>query len=415
MKFEFIGNACGIFYGSKGTKLLCDPWIENGVFDGSWFHYPPLETSFKDIQNIDLIYLSHIHQDHYDDRFFDFPKDTPIVVLDDKFNFLIGNLERKGYTNLLKIRDGETLKFREFKITLYAPFAKNNFFDAGIGNLIDSAMVIENDQTIVNFNDNTPTPEACKILKKKFKKFDLAMINYNAAGPYPSCFKNLSYEEKINSHNNIISRNLNYMASLINILTPSRVLPFAGSYVIGGFLAYKNEYLGTITWDECREYLHNKVKNSIEVICLRDKDIFDLETGKSNNPYVPIDKAHMLKYINKISGSIYPYEKDQYPEINRLMHDIKIASRNMEERINNIGIKLTTSIAIDINKKEVLIFKPENPSQKLVCYIDLRLLRRILDRLSHWNNAEIGCHIDFFRTPNNYEPDVHNALQFFHI
>ena len=27
MKFKFIGNAGGIFTGSEGTKILCDPWI----------------------------------------------------------------------------------------------------------------------------------------------------------------------------------------------------------------------------------------------------------------------------------------------------------------------------------------------------------------------------------------------------
>lgn len=55
MKFEFIGNACGIFIGSKGTKLLCDPWIVDGVFEGSWFHYPPLKTKIEDLQSVDCI------------------------------------------------------------------------------------------------------------------------------------------------------------------------------------------------------------------------------------------------------------------------------------------------------------------------------------------------------------------------
>ena len=32
MKFKFIGNAGGVFTGSDGTKLLCDPWIVDGVF-----------------------------------------------------------------------------------------------------------------------------------------------------------------------------------------------------------------------------------------------------------------------------------------------------------------------------------------------------------------------------------------------
>ena len=33
MKFKFIGNAGGVFYGNKGTKILCDPWIVDGVFE----------------------------------------------------------------------------------------------------------------------------------------------------------------------------------------------------------------------------------------------------------------------------------------------------------------------------------------------------------------------------------------------
>jgi hypothetical protein len=51
----------------------------------------------------------------------------------------------------------------------------------------------------------------------------------------------------------------------------------------------------------------------------------------------------------------------------------------------------------------------------LTCSLDSRLMRRILDRVSHWNNAEIGCHIQFVRTPNSYEPDLHTALQFLHL
>ena len=31
MKFEFISNACGIFYGSKKTKILCDPQTSGGL------------------------------------------------------------------------------------------------------------------------------------------------------------------------------------------------------------------------------------------------------------------------------------------------------------------------------------------------------------------------------------------------
>lgn len=96
MKFQFIANACGIFISKKGTKILTDPWIVDGVFDGSWCHFHKLQTKVSDLQNVDAIYVSHIHPDHYDERFFDFNKDIPIIVLDHKMNFLIKNLLKKG-------------------------------------------------------------------------------------------------------------------------------------------------------------------------------------------------------------------------------------------------------------------------------------------------------------------------------
>ena len=86
MKFEFIGNAGGIFHGTEGTKILCDPWIVPGVFEGSWFHYPPLKTKIKDLQNVDAIYVSHIHPDHYDDRNFDLAMERVNNELSNKSN-----------------------------------------------------------------------------------------------------------------------------------------------------------------------------------------------------------------------------------------------------------------------------------------------------------------------------------------
>jgi len=290
MKFKFIGNAGGIFIGSKNSKILCDPWIIDGVFGGSWFHYPPLKTKLSDIQNIDGIYVSHIHPDHFDERFFKFKKDIPLIILNEGPNFLKKNLIKLGYSNFLEIKNNETVKFREFNLTIYKPFTKHIYEESLIGNLIDSALVLnENDITAINFNDNTPDEKSCSFLKDKFKKIDLAMLNYNAAGPYPSCFDNLSTEEKKNQHKIILDRNFNYLTKIIPILNPKSVLPFAGAYVIGGKNYYKNDYLGTTTWDECSDYLRKNLKISTNVICLRENQIFDIKNQKLEGKYKKID------------------------------------------------------------------------------------------------------------------------------
>ena len=33
MKFTYIANACGVFTFSEGTRLLMDPWLNDGVFE----------------------------------------------------------------------------------------------------------------------------------------------------------------------------------------------------------------------------------------------------------------------------------------------------------------------------------------------------------------------------------------------
>jgi len=105
MNFKFIGNAGGIFTGSKGTRILNDPWIIDGVFEDCWYHYPPLNTKLSDIQDVDGIYVSHIHPDHYDERNFDFPKNIPLIILDEGPNFLKKNLINKGYSNFIEIKN----------------------------------------------------------------------------------------------------------------------------------------------------------------------------------------------------------------------------------------------------------------------------------------------------------------------
>ena len=95
----------------------------------------------------------------------------------------------------------------EFELSMFKPFTGHIFEDSDLGNLIDSALaLIDGNTTAINFNDNTPDENGCKKLKEKFKKIDLAMLNYNAAGPYPSCFDNLNEEQKVSENKRILKK-----------------------------------------------------------------------------------------------------------------------------------------------------------------------------------------------------------------
>jgi UDP-MurNAc hydroxylase len=421
LEFQFIANACGIFRGRGGTRLLCDPWIANGVFEGSWCHFPPLRTTVDDLKGVDAVYVSHIHPDHFDERTFDFPRALPIFILDRPKNFLANRLSALGYTNVHLLRDRETIEFREFELTLYQPFTSHNFHEAKVGNVIDSALVVKCGATIAfNANDNTPTPEACHALRERWGQFDLAMLNYNAAGPYPACFDNLTLEEKQSEHLRILERNMAYMARLIDALRPRACLPFAGAYVLGGRQHHKNAYLGTTTWDTCADYLRSKTENC-QIVTLRELDTLNITTLTSDNDYVPLNSAQQNHFISQeLSTLRYPYEDDEMPDLTQLEIDLGVAAKKMAERSARFGFESTFHVTIvvgDVTVQVLPVFKsqPERANRTLRCSLDPRLLRRILDRKSQWNSAEIGCHIDFVRTPNEYEPDLHMMLQFLHL
>ncbi len=416
MKFKFIGNACGIFQGSKGTKILCDPWIVDGVFEDAWYHYPPLKTKISDLQNVDGIYVSHLHPDHYDERYFNFPKDIPLIILNEGPNFLKKNLAKNGYNNFLEVKNNETVEFKEFKLTLFKPFVRHVFEESVLGNLIDSAIALEdNGVTAINFNDNQPDKNACSFLKNKFKNVHLAMLNYNAAGPYPSCFDNLTDEEKITENDRILKRNFDHLCDIIPILQPKSVLPFAGSYIIGGKNYYKNRFLGTTTWDECAEYLNKHLKFNSKVFCLRENQTYDIKNQKQLEKYEKLDVNHMKQYIQSLKDKKYEFENDQMPDISELKDNIKLASSRFVDRVKRFNVELESNIYLIIENEQVQIFKGKDNNRHLYCDLDLRLLNRILHKKAHWNNAQIGTHISFKRKPNRMDPDAHTCLSFFHV
>jgi UDP-MurNAc hydroxylase len=186
-------------------------------------------------------------------------------------------------------------------------------------------------------------------------------------------------------------------------LKPRFVLPFAGAYVLGGTLRHKNAHLGTTTWDDCAARL-----GLGNVVCLREGDTLDVGSGQADRPYVPIDVAEMKRYIETLAEP-YPHELDGMPDEATLNADLDAAADKMRQRMARFGLR--SGFAVTVNGRTV----HPGASGTLDCTLDPRLLRAILDRRSHWNNAEIGCHIEFDRRPNTYEFDLHTALQFLHL
>ena len=150
---QIVYSACCVIK-TQDVKILCDPWFTQGIHGGTWYHNPIIENPIDIIGECEYIYISHIHEDHYDQEFLKVycnylkSKDkTPKIMVAPRSNrnFLEAKIKRDGFVEELCIIDqmriGDTsVILREYK--------------SGIESEIDSCIYIENrGKSLLNIND----------------------------------------------------------------------------------------------------------------------------------------------------------------------------------------------------------------------------------------------------------------------
>ena len=164
MKITKLGSATVIIK-TKKVKILCDPWLTDGAYYGSWCNFPPIDLKKCDLNNIDFIYVSHIHPDHFDTKTMQY-LDNSIPVLIHRYHqkFLKANIERLGF-EVIELDNGVPFSLSSNdKITIYAadncdPTICGHMFgcisqDINGSMQLDSLCVIQDENyTLVNTND----------------------------------------------------------------------------------------------------------------------------------------------------------------------------------------------------------------------------------------------------------------------
>jgi UDP-MurNAc hydroxylase len=98
----------------------------------------------------------------------------------------------------------------------------------------------------------------------------------------------------------------------------------------------------------------------------------------------------------------------------------RLAAKRIE-----MGIVSSTAIYVDVggyfgrvpmNGEEFTIREKLAQEPHVIVKVDPRLLKKLLSgpRLAHWNNADIGSHIEYRRSPDTFERGVYECMNFFH-
>ena len=445
MKVTKLGSAT-VFIEVSGKKIICDPWLIDGIYYGSWCNYPPIDVSKYDFAEIDYVYISHVHPDHFDPRTMQLiDKSVPVIIHKYHKNFLKVNIERLGF-KVLEVENGVPFKISDkSSISIFAadncdPSICGHMFGCITSEIkgsmqLDSLCVIQDDQyVLVNTND-CPfgiSENTLKRVKNIFGKIDFVLVGYTSASLYPHCmleYNNLEMQKAKDKARNIgLSSGLN----TLKVLKPINYMPFAGTYILGGMNAHKNMNLPLPALEETVAYFDNELeleKIGSKGVLLNYGESFCLSDKTQTRTYVPIDTVERESYIENVARTFkYEFEDHETPsndELKALMKDAlpRLQSKQIElnffEDLNLVfDLSDNKKICINLMQGDIEIIENHEMLENYHRFkLDVRLLKLVLSgpRYANWNNIEIGAMLNFARKPDVYRMDVHILINALHV
>ena len=446
MQLTYLSSAA-VLIKDQDSSILCDPWFIDGEYYGSWCHYPPCTIKLDELNNVDGIFITHIHPDHFSVKTLEkMNKQIPIFIHKFQYNFLKKSIENLGF-NVIEVEHNKRVNIKKnLHIRILAsdncdPRLCFKYFGCGIAEKVfgsttlDTLCVIDNgDEVIVNTND-CPFPiaeDSALKIKNCYKKINFLLLGYSSASGYPQCF-NLSNEELEKSKKEIVQKYLSQGESYINLFKPNYYMPFAGRYVLGGKKSTLEKDRAKIDLEDALKYFQNSsvIQQKLHKgLILNQNASFDITTGELDTKYVPIGNEEKIRYIeNELTKRKYDYEDDNIPTLNNFLELIPKCYERFESKRKQLSFSSNTKVLIQLPENNILLITvngkgftiiPLNELNKinefLMIKTDYRLLLRLLSgpKFAHWNNAEIGSHLEFIRNPNIYERGLFYCLNFFH-
>ncbi len=428
----------------QNVKILCDPWLVGEEYFGSWGIYPPYEFKSENFDDVNFIYISHIHPDHCSTKTLqNINNKIPVIIHNFPEKSLKHTIENLGF-KVIEIEHNLRIRLKEnvFINILAADNCDPNVCGKlmGCGLLetkfgttqIDTMSIIDNErEVIVNTND-CPfqiAKNTSKLVKTMYPKIDLLLVGYVKASSYPQTFEFEEEEEKIKESLKKQEQKLETAKQYIDLFEPRYYIPFAGRYTLTGKYTNLNLYRGEPELEYAFEWLKEKIpQNKYKGIILNHDDYFDISKEKTSKDYKPIVNNEKQEYIkNVLSKKIFDYENESFPDRLKLLKLIPKAYENFEKIRKTIEWNSDTTIILRLdtnqdkktgepiavaiscngngiqnlmNEKDILKFE-----KYLVMSLDLRLLNWLLQgpRKAHWSLVDVGCHIRYKRVPNTYE------------
>lgn len=446
MKVRYLKSAT-VAIEANGVKILTDPWLVDGEYYGSWAHYPPYEFDEAYFADVDFIYISHIHPDHFSAKTLDlFDRSIPVLTHRYDSPFLTANIERLGFT-VRELPHNERVELAKgVHINILAadncnPELCASFFGCGLveaefgSTQIDSLCVIDDGiHSVLNINDCpfALAKETIGQVRSQYETIDLLLVGYGGAGPYPQCF-DLDDATRDAAADRKREQFLEQGVDFIELVEPRWYLPFAGTYSLSGRLASLHDHRGVPEIEDAIEWFRSSTRIDQQTstgLLLNSGECIDLATEAVSAPYRPLDRGAKTAYINDVLAERpLDYEADPLPSLDELQQLVASAHQRLERKRLEIGfssdttvlVRLVDGVSVALSMKgDAPRYLPSAEKAAIDGYVEYRVDPRLLVKIlrgpqfAHWNNAEIGSHIEFDRKPDSYERGLYHAMNYFH-
>ncbi|MEJ0087419.1 MAG: MBL fold metallo-hydrolase [Pseudomonadota bacterium] len=181
MKFTVLSHA-GLLVEHRGTRIVSDPWLLGSCYWRSWWNYPEPPPGIADSLEVDYIYLTHLHWDHFHGPSLRklLARNPFVKVLVPKVptRRMLEDLAYLGFEDVREIPHGATVQLGE-------DFTLSSF---QFGAAVDSAMVLAGGgRVLLNANDCKHFGLPLRQITNRFPRFDFVFRSHSSASPIPYC------------------------------------------------------------------------------------------------------------------------------------------------------------------------------------------------------------------------------------
>ncbi len=414
---------------SAGSKLVCDPWV-GGANHGGWRSYPEFDRAqlIARVRDADLVYISHLHSDHFDP---DFLAESGLVaapVLIKAFDngVLRRRLEALGVRTMIEAQPFVPLTVGDLRLAVIPQFQTSN---AGVRTDLaydlDTSLVVGADgQVLFNQVDNPLGQAHFETVKafcdREFGPIDVAALVCGAAGEYPQCFFNL---DRAAEQVRIIEASLAKLETALRILQPGRVFLAGGTYFIPGRLTELSRFIAQPTPKQAADRCA-----FVPFVVLEGGRKLSLPAGSVTQDLVPT-LASLAAVQAAHAAEAYPYEAAPLPaaaELDALFAQAKVA---FETALAAQGVRLdidyefrlydglseaAARAGAHLRQIELSVRTGEGDGEptRLRLHLDARAFALCLARRQNWNQTISGSLVLQERWPNRHQPDALFALNY---